>query len=95
MAEKWTAGAWRAVQAIDATHWYVATPVRTSPSDIVSYGPDAEANARLIATAPDLYEALVAAQEELRLLRMKDTNVVYNPALHLQITLVLAKARGE
>jgi hypothetical protein len=54
-----------------------------------------EADGRLIAAAPDLYEALEAAQEELRLIRMKDTDAVYNPCLRMQMNLALAKARGE
>jgi hypothetical protein len=55
----------------------------------------AHANARLIAAAPELYEALLASEEELRLIHMKDTSVVYNPALRTQMALALAKARGE
>lgn len=51
-----------------------------------------EANASLIAAAPDLYRALLAAQEELRLIRMKDHGTVYNPALSTQIALALQKA---
>lgn len=54
-----------------------------------------EVNARLIAAAPELYAALEAAQEELRLLRMKDTSAVYNPTLRTQITIALAQARGK
>lgn len=36
-----------------------------------------------------LYDALTAAQEELRLIRMKDTAACYNPTLSTQITLAL------
>jgi hypothetical protein len=53
-----------------------------------------EANARLIAAAPELFDTLVAAEEELRLIHMKDTSATYNPILRTQIMLVLAKARG-
>lgn len=56
---------------------------------------EALANAQLISAAPELYAALVAAEEELRLLRMKDTSSVYNPALSTQMAIALAKARGD
>lgn len=36
-------------------------------------------------------KVLAAAAEELRLIRMKDTSVVYNPALHTQIAVALAR----
>lgn len=49
----------------------------------------------LIEAAHDLREALLAAQEELRLIHMKDTKVVYNPMLRTQITLALQKAEGD
>lgn len=51
-----------------------------------------EADMALIAASPDLYDALLAAQEELRLIRMKDTAAVYNPTVRIQIELALAKA---
>lgn len=51
-----------------------------------------KANARLIAAAPDLLAALLAAQEELRLIKMKDTAVCYNPMLGAQMALALEKA---
>jgi hypothetical protein len=56
--------------------------------------PEAAANARLIAAAPDLLAALEAAKEEIRLIRMKDANVVYNPALQSMMSAAIAKARG-
>lgn len=42
--------------------------------------------------APDMLAALKAAQEEIRLIRMKDCNVVYNPCLQLMMSLAIAKA---
>lgn len=50
------------------------------------------ANARLIAAAPNLLAALKAAREELRLIRMKDTDAVYNPCLRIQMDIAIAKA---
>lgn len=40
----------------------------------------------------ELAAALAAAEEELRLIRMKDHGTIYNPALSTQITLALQKA---
>ena len=59
--------------------------------------PEAEAvsNMHLIAAAPELYEALKAAQEELRLIRMKDTDAVYDPSLRTRITMALSLAKGD
>jgi hypothetical protein len=45
--------------------------------------------------APDMLAALKAAEEELRLLRMKDTKAVYNPGLRAIISLAIAKAEGR
>jgi len=56
---------------------------------------EGEANARLIAAAPDLLDALKAAQEELRLIRMKDTNAVYDVLCRSQISAAIAKAEGR
>lgn len=49
-------------------------------------------NAALIAAAPDLYEALRRAQEELRLINMKDTGAIYDVGLRTDISAALAKA---
>lgn len=43
----------------------------------------------------DMLAALKDAAEELHLLRMKDTQVVYNPGLRSKISLVIAKAEGR
>ena len=40
-------------------------------------------------------EALEAAQEELRLIRMKDTNAVYDPGLRVLMQAAIAKAKGQ
>lgn len=47
------------------------------------------------AICDDLVAALSAAQEELRLIRMKDTGTIYNPALTTQIALALQKASPQ
>lgn len=51
-----------------------------------------DADNKLAAAAPELLTALLAAQEELRLIRMKDTNIVYNLMLSTQIAVALTKA---
>lgn len=67
--------------------------VRNGANDPEYGGPKTQlANANLIAAAPELYQALKAAQEELRLIHMKDTGAVYNPALRTQIAVALQKA---
>lgn len=53
------------------------------------------ANMRLIAAAPDMYEALKLAGEELRLIHMKDRQTTYHPGLSVQIDLALARAEGR
>lgn len=56
--------------------------------------PQAKIWANLITAAPQLLDALQAAQEEIRLIRMKDCNVVYNPALQLMMSAAIRKAQG-
>lgn len=57
---------------------------------------EALANAHLIAAAPELLEALKAAQQELRLIRMKDSNAVYDTLLRiLTIPAAIDKAEGR
>lgn len=41
----------------------------------------------------EVTEVLKDAQEELRLLRMKDTNVVYDPTLRTRISIILEKVK--
>ena len=65
---------------------YVLEPTRSGSQ--VRY----VADAHLIATAPEIYEALKGAQEELRLIRMKDTGAVYDPTIRVRIDAALAKA---
>ena len=50
---------------------------------------------RLRAVNADLLVALEAAQEELRLIRMKDCDVVYQPGLSVQIDAAIAKAKEQ
>ena len=60
---------------------------------------DDKANAEFIVKACnshyDLLEALKGAQEELRLIRMKDTGAVYNTVIRIQIKQAIKKAEGE
>jgi hypothetical protein len=50
--------------------WWVRGPAGaegfTSVADLARYGPEAEANARLIAAAPELLEAAIEAEEQSR-----------------------------
>ncbi len=54
-----------------------------------------DANAKLISAAPDLLAACMAAREELRLLREKDTATVYNPTLRIALDAAISKANGS
>ena len=45
-----------------------------------------------IAAAPELLKVLKEAREELRLIRMKDTDACYDPTLRIRMDLVIAKA---
>ena len=56
---------------------------------------EAQANARLIAAAPDMLEALRRVKEELRLIRMKDTDAVYDVMLRTDIDAAIARATGQ
>jgi hypothetical protein len=50
---------------------------------------------RAVNSYDDMLAALKAAQEELRLLHMKDTATVYNPGLNAQISLAISKAGAQ
>ena len=68
---------------------------RVGTQDVSYFGScNLEADARLIAAAPAMYAALVAAKEELRLIRMIDTDVVYDPTVRGAIDAALELARG-
>ncbi len=54
--------------------------------------PDANANAHLVAAAPTMFDLLTRAQEELRLIHMKDTGATYDITLRLEINAALDKA---
>lgn len=56
---------------------------------------DCQENACLIAAAPDMLDALKAAQEELCLIRMKDSDVVYDSTLRVKMSAAIRKAEGE
>lgn len=53
-----------------------------------------QANARLIAAAPELYEALIQARQEIHLAHSKD-GAVYDPTILTVIDAAIARARGE
>lgn len=55
---------------------------------------ETEANAALVFAAPDLLAALKGAREELRLIRMKDCDRVYDPTLRLKMDIAIHKAEG-
>jgi hypothetical protein len=96
---KWTPRPWDfewvSAKASGGGHLYIIDSTGRKIAAIWGKAEEKEFAARLIAAAPELFEALVAAEEELRLIRMKDTSATYNPILRTQITLVLAKARGQ
>ena len=48
-------------------------------------------DAALIAAAPELLDLLIRAQEELRLIRMKDCAAVYDTTVRTEINIALAK----
>lgn len=61
-------------------------------------GEEQRANAAYIVHAcnlyPELVEALERAQEELRLIRMKDCDAVYDTTLRMDMELVLSRAKS-
>ena len=97
---KFTKGPWRASERLTASEnhkgWIILAatgypvgevyPLNQDPS------PAARANARLIAAAPTMYEALKYAQAELRQHSLAGS--VYNPALQ-KIRAALALVDGE
>ena len=93
MTEKFTPGPWVIEQ-----HNFMAPeisgngrPVARALYDIWSEDPEVDANAALIATAPELYEALV---ELSRVYELGDFDTEFKPALE-QARAALKKARGE
>ena len=76
-----TKGEWRAFQSRNKG-WNVGTPSKNGGLIGIAIGVDTEANAHLIAAAPDMYEALKQAQEG-------------TGAWRGMIDLVLAKAEGK
>jgi phosphoribosylamine-glycine ligase len=92
---KWTKGPWH----VEDSMVFAENTLRVADcycADQEQTEDEIEANAARIVQCVNshdtLVEALKGAQEELRLIRMKDTNVVYNPALKAQISLALAQA---
>lgn len=93
---KWIAGPWFVVGPHPDGKWTIQDKDGGGGNCIAQqYGPASMETAHLIAAAPDLYEVLARAQEELRLLRLKDTGVVYDTMLRVDMDRALAKARGE
>ena len=100
---KFTKGPWECGPARNYTGYYIAprhrlptlAAVKDESITVFNFPGQTQANAHLIAAAPELYEVLEAAQEELRLIRMKDTDAVYDPTLKVRMSAALAKARGE
>jgi hypothetical protein len=56
---------------------------------------ECEANAKLIAAAPELLKSCEALLEELRLIREKDGPFVYDTTCRILARAAIAKARGE
>ena len=54
----------------------------------------AEANARLMAAAPDLLATLKRAREELRMIEMKDCGAVYDTTLRIAMDMFISKTEG-
>lgn len=101
METKWTPGPW----VVDPEENWIVTEWRSTEHGLQTLicdmmdeeAPQYEANAHLIAAAPELYEALLECVEEIRAVNMvdgeikdKDTEAVYTKA-----KAALRKARGE
>jgi hypothetical protein len=87
---KWTPGPWRVRHGHPSKTIRYVDPVLRFDS-LIRKGQNYEANARLIAAAPDLYEALDTA---LMLLDMYIEDGAWSEKIE-SMELVLAKARGE
>lgn len=96
---KWTKGEWKSYQYEGVTHW---PGIEAGSTSIVVWGrewenegvqgeslDEANANANLIAAAPDLYEALEAL-----VLNLEEGDFISTTRIDAAIA-ALAKARGE
>ena len=95
-APKWTPGPWGVGVPNDKTYadigihsseWVIADMCK----DVCKLTVNQRANARLIAAAPDLYEALVLAEDRIESERSPGE---WDPLLR-EIRAAIAKARGE
>ena len=67
MKAQHTQGQWKAYKIKESNgFWYVDSPDTTSGTIATCYNTDAEANAKLIAAAPDLLDALINAMPYIR-----------------------------
>jgi hypothetical protein len=96
-APSFTPGPWAAINDSDGFGWFIDTaPGVDSTNEYVIadeiLGQDAEANACLIAAAPELYEACGLALEML-----PQRGGIHSPTgrLRSRLTAALAKARGQ
>lgn len=97
---KWTPGPWHATW--NGTCWQLDASPDAVATTQFCYAPETEANARLIAAAPELYAALDDAEVDLDLLRQ--AVAASDPTRELllrisdmrgRIAAAMAKARGE
>jgi hypothetical protein len=88
IAEQFTPGPWEIESRVGSgKNDYAVSPAIGNDGFVcaLTHGPDAQANARLIAAAPDLYSALDAVNEE----------ILLDGHLQELVEAALAKARGE
>lgn len=93
-----TAGPWTYVRNPEDTRWIIDRAPNEAIACTAGYEPDNEANARLIAAAPELLGALVAMLEHYVSLAGCGDCGHWNPeeeAIVIATRALLAKARGD